>query len=321
MAPTVEEVAKALALSPPPEQQKRNLLAISPGLATFLDGSTRAPEWLGRVTTLLYEASQKEPWKSILAAFGHVILNWPRDDNGRPLELGEFNYGFAAAAAVEKAPGDPKALDRFLLEGATGERGWLRLHLGLHAKTQDQLHRWRLVLWESVTEQLEAPFSESGGWFFDSERCREKLRVELLSQYGRARDTWEDRLIADEPWESPKLRAVRQKKKGNLPKRQEFDPDQHGGTEEDPAESIGLTHADVLELLTQFQKEELDRHYLKQLESVLPERQYQVLARRVDGWTYKKIGRELGITVGAAKSHMARVRQNLATRKLAEGWM
>jgi DNA-directed RNA polymerase specialized sigma24 family protein len=309
------------ALLPPPKEQAHSPTVIPPGLAAFLDGAARAAEWLGPVTTRLYEASQEEPWKSILDTLAHVILNWPKDNNGRPLELEEFNYGFAAVAAVKKAPADPKALDKFLLEGAAGERGRLKLDLGLRAKNEEQLQRWRLVLWEIVTEQLETPYSESDGWFFDSERCREKLRVELLAPYGRVRDTWEDRVIADEPWESPKLRAVRQKKKANLPKQQGFDPEQHGGTEKDPAEAVGLTNADVMELLTELQREELEKFYLKQLESVLPEQQYQVLARRVEGCTYKAIGRELGITDGAAKSHMARVRQNPDARRLAKGWM
>lgn len=319
MAPTVEELAKALT-SPPPKTPTHNPIALPRELVGILEGLARASEWLTRAASQICAAAQREPWRSALRAFGEIILNWPRDEYGRPLEPEEFIYGFAAAAAVEKTSEDPKALDEFLLEGARGRRGRPKLTLGLRAENEEQLQRWRLALWEIVKEELEKPISESGGWLF-SARCRDKLRTELLAPYGRVRDMWEDRTLEDEPWESDKLKAVRTKKKKHLPVRVEFDPEQHGGVEEDPTEGHVLTNAGVVEMLVEFQRKELEKFY-RQLEDVLSsERQYQVLMLRAKGYTHKDIGRELGIADSTSKSHLARAMKNPHVRRLAEGWM
>lgn len=55
---------------------------------------------------------------------------------------------------------------------------------------------------------------------------------------------------------------------------------------------------------------ELAALLLQELAAVLPPRQHEVVSLASRGWPYERIARHMGITVGAVKSHMHKVRNN-----------
>lgn len=239
---------------------------------------------------------ESEAWKEASAWFEEVLRDWPTDEHGRPLDPEEFHPGFAAMVAIESSHKDPKALDKYF-------RDWL----GIPHPSDDR----RQALWLIVSKEVKRPLSESSGWLLDSARTPRYLAKATKKMAWRIE---RDRIVGDEPWGLKRLRAK------NLPKQCEFNAEVHGDGGEDPAETVGLTNAEALSALAEFQKEELERVLLKQAEGFLPERQYQVFALKFRGWTFKEIGKELGMTDGAAKAHMARVRQNPELMKMAGQW-
>jgi len=130
------------------------------------------------------------------------------------------------------------------------------------------------------------------------------------------------REVDDKPWGLKGQRA--QRRGAVLPSQCEFNPEVHGQGDEgrdDPSTDIGLSRPELLEELTEFQRQELGRSLAKQAEGVLPERQYQVFRLRAEGRSYKEIANQLEITVGAAKSNMFHARQNAVLQKIGGQWV
>jgi DNA-directed RNA polymerase specialized sigma24 family protein len=282
---------------PPLEPPAPKPIKLPPGLVAFFEGLTKVSEWLAQAATRLYEIAQVEPWRSRLLAIAEIILAWPRDKYGRPLEPEEFHPGFAAMRAVERADKRPQELDNYL------ER-WL----DIDNPSDDH----RRALWLIVSREAERPVSKSTGWILDATRTQRYLGTAVRKLAWRIE---RDRDVEDKPWGLKRLHVKQ------LPEQCEFVPELHSGWEDDPAEDVGLTNAEVFAMLSEFQREELERRRLKELEDALPERQYQVLALRAEGYTHKAIGKELGITDGASKSHLAKARKNPDVQRWAEGWM
>jgi DNA-directed RNA polymerase specialized sigma24 family protein len=68
--------------------------------------------------------------------------------------------------------------------------------------------------------------------------------------------------------------------------------------------------------LVEFQRRENELR--KQASNILPERQYQVLIRRMEGQSYEEIGSELGIDPATARVHMSRAANKPELRRIAE---
>lgn len=215
----------------------------------------------------------------------------PKDPGtGRPLPPETYNASFAAGIASEYHK-DQKAPERFL-------KNWL----GIHETDPERLADLLQALLEELRRQWEKPFDDPELWVLDGKRCLAYLRSVVPQEATRIKDRRE---MADKEW------GLRRKWVKNLPPDPcEFVPEAHGKTEDDPAQE-----------LAEFQLQENAQLMLRQLEDILPERQYQAILLKAEELTDEEVATRMGITIGAVKQHLHRARNNPELKKVAGSWV
>jgi DNA-binding CsgD family transcriptional regulator len=139
------------------------------------------------------------------------------------------------------------------------------------------------------------------------------------------RDAWEQRKPSDaRRWLRKRLSEHRNggKDKHELPYEENPDEENPGRALITPSMSAELMNPDgawdreptyvngaTPSAMAEFMKQERERSRLRQLQAMLPERQYQVLLCLADGMIYEEIAYHLGIGVSTVKTHVRYLRQ------------